>query len=54
MLLLGAGLFSRAAWAQENATAVERVLAAAVRLRPLKTVAIAHRGKLLAQRGYLR
>jgi len=52
LLLLGAGLFSRAAWAQENATAVERVLAAAARLRPLKTVAIAHRGQLLAQRGY--
>ncbi len=52
LLLLGAGLFSRAAWAQDNGAALVRVLDAAARLRPLKTVAVAHRGTLIAQRGY--
>lgn len=52
VLLLGAGLISRAARAQGSAAAIDRVLDGAARLRPLKAVAIAHRGKTIAQRGY--
>ena len=52
VLLLGASFLSRAAWAQEDTAAVARVLDGAARLQPLKAIAIAHRGKPLAQRGY--